>query len=86
MIFVVNRADDGLNGALDGVDAGLQRARVLLGVSVESRGVHQRVQGRDLHEVEVLERLLLLAPSLQNQIQTNQSQTHAQWKKRIIRN
>lgn len=65
VVFVVNGANDSLNGALDGVDAGLQRARVLLGVTVQFRSVHQRVEGRDLHELEVLEPLLFLAIRLQ---------------------
>lgn len=73
MKFVVNRADDGFNGALNGVNAWLQRARIILGVTVEFRSAHQGMEGRDLHEFKVLEALVLLALRLHKE--TNQSQS-----------
>lgn len=74
MKFIVNRADNGLDSALDGVDAGLERARVILGVGIEFRSAHQRMEGGDLHELKVLEPLFLLALRLRKSKQINPNQ------------
>lgn len=63
--FGVKRADDGLNGVLNYVNTGLERARSLLGETVDSGGEHQGMEGGDHHEIQVLEpRPVLVAPRL----------------------
>lgn len=63
--FGVERADDGLNGVLNDVNPRLEGPRSLLGEAVNSGGEHQRMEGGDQHEIQVLElRPVLVAPRL----------------------
>lgn len=68
---VVDRSHDGLHGLLDGVDAGLQRTRALLGVGVEDGAAHQGLDGRELHKFQVLKFLLLSSLFLKIQSNSN---------------
>lgn len=64
--FGVEGADDGPNGVLNDVNPGLEGARSLLGEAVDSGGEHQRMEGGDHHEIQVLElRPAFVAPRLQ---------------------
>lgn len=56
---VVDGRDDGLDGALDVVDAGAERPGALLGVRVRRGCQHQRLSRGQLHELQVPQPLLL---------------------------
>ena len=75
MELVVDRANDGFDSAFHGLDTRLERARVVLCVVIQPREAHQRVQGRHLHELQVLQALFLLAPSLSLSKTTTKSNT-----------
>lgn len=75
--LVVDRTHDGLDGAFNSLHAGLQRARVVLGVAVQPREAHQGVQRRHLHEFQVFQPLFFLAVSLpQSQVKDNKQKTN----------
>ena len=50
MELVVDRLDDAFHGSLHGFNASFEGPSVLLGVRVEDREAHERVEGSHLHE------------------------------------
>lgn len=51
---LVDRSDDGFDGAFDGLDARFEWTGALFGVLVESREADQDVDRRHLHEIQIL--------------------------------
>lgn len=72
MNLIVNGTDDGLDSSLDGLNAGLERAQVVLSVAVELGSTEDGVERRNLHELQILQPLLL-ALSLDLQSTTTKS-------------
>lgn len=56
----VDGADHGLDGAFYGLDAGTERAGLLLGEVVERRRQHNRSRRRRMGEEEVIQPLFLI--------------------------
>lgn len=62
--LVVDRSDNALNRSLHGLNPGLQRTGLVLRVTVGVRQAHQSVDRCHLHELQVLQPLLLLLVNL----------------------